>query len=414
MGSYVSLKFDGISIAEWKAPYHGSALELFSTRHVVRETRRHQENYDGEIEEWEEEYVGLQIEASSMRRRMDALGYTLDICTSALHSYIEADWERLRSYDFIDQSSLCTADEAKEALRIAINSIIKKDLNKEEATTLLSEIESESILDEDNTRHLISAISDYVEFMPILRHLVEGKDGIVELDLTDIYAGGWISDEEINEIGQKIENQFLILTEGSSDRDIIKAALDHYEPDMADLFYFPDVDLSIPQTGAARINELLKAFVSLKITNRVIAIFDNDAEGYYAFQNALEYSSGCKNIKPMILPDLDEFSAISCEGPDGLHITNVNGRAASIELYLDRPLSRGKAEVKWSAYLKSCERWQGEPIEKRNIMLTFFSQHKNPTYNSSGIRQILSAVFNAASQIGQKSAEEFLFLEEDA
>lgn len=70
-----------------------------------------------------------------------------------------------------------------------------------------------------------------------------------------------------------------------------------------------------------------------------------------------------ENILAVRLPDIELAKENPTIGPQGFHLVNVNGRAASIELYLGRTtltLNGELRHVRWTSYNKSVRTYQGE------------------------------------------------------
>ncbi len=74
------------------------------------------------------------------------------------------------------------------------------------------------------------------------------------------------------------ENRFLIVTEGSSDARIISHALVLLKPHLADFFDFVDINEGYPQ-GTGSLFNFTKRLISIAVQNKVIILYDNDAEG---------------------------------------------------------------------------------------------------------------------------------------
>jgi len=91
----------------------------------------------------------------------------------------------------------------------------------------------------------------------------------------------------------------------------------------------------------------------------VLFVFDNDAEGVDAFRK-LEKLKLPPNMRAMLLPDLEEFREFSTYGPEGFSVSDINGRAAAIECYLDLRLDQyPPPQVTWSNFKKDIDAWHG-------------------------------------------------------
>jgi len=127
--------------------------------------------------------------------------------------------------------------------------------------------------------------------------------------------------------------------------------------------------------GTSYLVKFLKAFAAARAPFHIVAVFDNDAAGVHAYAqtNALALPS---NIKALCLPDTELAEKYPTVGPQGDAVANVNGRAASIELYLGRhSLNDGSGNlrpVRWTGYIPPIKAYQGEVECKADIQARFF------------------------------------------
>jgi hypothetical protein len=73
--------------------------------------------------------------------------------------------------------------------------------------------------------------------------------------------------------------QFLIVTEGRSDIKILQRALELRRPHIQDFFLFTDMAEGYPFGGTGNLLNFTKGLAAIKVQNRSLIIFDNDAEG---------------------------------------------------------------------------------------------------------------------------------------
>jgi hypothetical protein len=82
-----------------------------------------------------------------------------------------------------------------------------------------------------------------------------------------------------------------------------------------------------------------------------------------------------QNISVMTLPDIELAKKYPTIGPQGEGIANVNGRAASIELYLGRAslvdANGNLRPVRWTGYVPPFNAYQGEVEGKADIRAAF-------------------------------------------
>jgi hypothetical protein len=155
--------------------------------------------------------------------------------------------------------------------------------------------------------------------------------------------------------------------------------------------------------GAGNLANIVKAFAGAGIVNKIIAIFDNDTAGEAAIQG-LRTLRMPKSIKVQKLPDFPPLRSYPTIGPSGSTIMNVNGMAASIELYLGVDVlteDTGEiAPVQWTGYDAGLKKYQGEVLFKDRIQERFRQRlamcRDDPGLidqtDWSGLRQVLSSL----------------------
>lgn len=195
----------------------------------------------------------------------------------------------------------------------------------------------------------------------ILRLLAETKanDHVhVVWQYGPLVENGWATEQEFLPHARRTET-FLIATEGSSDVHILKHALNLLRPGIADFFRFIDVSDRHPYSGTGSLVKFAEGLAKIDVHNQVLFLFDNDAEGLDAYQRLSELSLPA-NMGGIMLPELECFRSFQAEGPEGLHNTDINRRAAAIECYLDlHAVDHPPAKVIWSNYKASVDAYQG-------------------------------------------------------
>jgi hypothetical protein len=187
----------------------------------------------------------------------------------------------------------------------------------------------------------------------------------------------------------------LIVTEGSSDAAILKRALELLRPDVADFFYFVDMEEGYPFTGTRNVHRFCQGLASIGIENRVIVVYDNDAEGVakYADTSRLRLPP---NMRVMCLPAHESFNAFKTIGPQGEGVADINGCAAAIECYLDLSWKAAKPPVvRWTSYNSVAAAYQGELVDKKVYAERFLElRHRAPGYDFSKIDVVLAALLS--------------------
>ena len=117
--------------------------------------------------------------------------------------------------------------------------------------------------------------------------------------------------------------------------------------------------------------------MKIGIQNKTIVIFDNDAEGI-SKQQALEGTPRPDNLAIMRLPDLPELASVSTLGPSGEAIENINGKAASIEAYLDFTWETSRpAMVRWANFVESLNIYHGALESKTHYVRKFLDLRRD-------------------------------------
>lgn len=117
-------------------------------------------------------------------------------------------------------------------------------------------------------------------------------------------------------------SKILIVTEGSSDSFIINRSMNALYPDIADFFYFVDMEENYPFTGTGNLFGFFQGLSRIKIQNNILVIFDNDAAGIEKFE---QYRSlpRPKNLHICRLPDHEYFSSFRTMGPNGQSVEDI-------------------------------------------------------------------------------------------
>lgn len=213
---------------------------------------------------------------------------------------------------------------------------------------------------------------------------------------------GWVQ-RDMFSAGARRKQKILIATEGQSDSRIIRRALDILRPDVADFFYFIDVDETHHYWGTGNLVKFAEGLLRIDILNQVLFVLDNDAEGVDAFLK-LENLNLPSNMRAMLLPDLEEFKDFSTVGPEGVNSSDINGRAAAIECYLDLNLdSYPAAQVLWSNFKREIKTWHGALEFKESYSKKFYSQSdaslQDGSYDMSKLSQLIDALIAHAKLI---------------
>ena len=237
----------------------------------------------------------------------------------------------------------------------------------------------------------------------VLRVLAENPANL-DLDVVWDYGAfvdaGWAKNEYFVP-GARRTDTYLIATEGTSDTHILKRAIVLLRPDVEDFFRFIDLEERHPFSGTGNLAKFAEGLVKIDVHNRVIFLFDNDAEGCDTRRSLQKYTFPL-NMRAMVLPDLEEFRNFPARGPDGVKNSDINGRAASIECYLDLRLkSRGPARVTWTNFKAELDVYQGSLDFKDSYAKKFYKTSVEEValgaYDVSKLRVVLGSLLEECS-----------------
>jgi hypothetical protein len=173
----------------------------------------------------------------------------------------------------------------------------------------------------------------------------------------------------------------VVLTEGRTDAEFLGRALSLRYPHLTDIVRFMDFETR-PEGGAGALVRLVKSFAAAGISNRVVALFDNDSAAEDAMRS-IDAGKLPTNLYVGKYPELEIARDYPTLGPPSTATTagyvpssaNVNGLAGSIELYLGKDvLTRADGTlfpVQWTSYIAGVKRYQGEIIEKKEIQALY-------------------------------------------
>lgn len=217
-----------------------------------------------------------------------------------------------------------------------------------------------------------------------------------------IVHAGWV-EREAFQPGARKKQKILIATEGASDARIVRRSLDILRPDVADFFNFVDVDERHHFWGTGNLVKFAEGLLRIDVLNQVLFVFDNDAEGVDAFRK-LEKLKLPANMRAMLLPDLEEFRGFTTRGPEGVSVSDINGRAAAIECYLDLRLDQYAApQVIWSNFKKDIDAWHGVLEFKESYSKHFYDQSddllRNGGYDVSKLLKLIDALLIQAALV---------------
>lgn len=125
-------------------------------------------------------------------------------------------------------------------------------------------------------------------------------------------------------------------------------------------------------------------------------------------------------MRAMMLPDLPDFWSFAAIGPEGPVTTDINGRAAAIECYLDLAFEEtSPPTVRWTTYKAEIGVYQGALEHKESYTKRFMKQTPESLaaggYNSGKLGVVLEALVAQCSAMRMEiaSAEDAFEVERD-
>ncbi|MDC6679375.1 HEPN/Toprim-associated domain-containing protein, partial [Leclercia adecarboxylata] len=125
-----------------------------------------------------------------------------------------------------------------------------------------------------------------------LRVLAENPENLdleVVWDYGKFVSAGWAQNSDFV-AGARRTQTYLIATEGSSDTHILKRAIALLLPEVQDFFKFMEVADRHPFSGTGNLAKFAEGLVKIDVHNRVVFLFDNDAEGHDAFRSLQRFN----------------------------------------------------------------------------------------------------------------------------
>lgn len=204
--------------------------------------------------------------------------------------------------------------------------------------------------------------------------------GVLRLDLSHLTEGNRIAariDEPVDDVPVTINvdppSPAIIITEGSFDAFALRSALNILRPHLNKYITFLESEMK-HQGGASSAVRTLRSFAAAGVSNRVVAIFDNDSAARQEVM-LLSQTRLPARFRFTHYPDLDHARTYPTFGPQGRANLDVNGLAGSIELYLGSDVLKaedGEFEpVQWTGYQDKIGKYQGVILNKARVQDSF-------------------------------------------
>ncbi|WP_413525394.1 HEPN/Toprim-associated domain-containing protein [Photobacterium phosphoreum] len=424
MGSYYDLKFGQQEICSGKSYVDPIIMSIFTDMDKSFSYQKLSDVYPEEKGNNEQIEVCKYIAKSTVvKKRLDILGFSLVEAEKNLASNID---DAIDSYslflgmsdEYDDLSKIyencrTVVKESKisdyiEAYKILFNENRKEDPSKC-SKGMLSYLTNEFI---EHSYDFGIPVNDIRFTFRVLLECIDDVDEIV-LDISDLVVGGYYHfKDNLIEIAKNsltskyhYDSKIIILTEGSSDKQILEKCFPLLFPEYESLYSFMDFGLAKSSGGASSLVSVIKAFISAGIKNRIVAIFDNDTAARVARKSIRDIVLP-DNIRIISYPNYDFLTSYPTIGPSGRHDLNVNELAGSIELYLCKQallIDSKYSPVQWRGYDTSISAYQGEVMHKSQIQKRFFeilntvSENKDELkkFDWKGIQLIFNEIFQS-------------------
>ncbi|WP_144938129.1 HEPN/Toprim-associated domain-containing protein [Pseudomonas alabamensis] len=367
----------------------------------------------------------------SMVSRLELLGYTLAAVRSEYDSQVLLDRDQFEEYlpsehrsdrltfeQFIDFIKAYALRDLKSDYVATYDSDHAQGRGRFAADPAASLLPT-GVFDRDiggySERSHFGSMLGFLSPYATLRILAENTANLGEdvvWDYGNFVDAGWAKNEDF--IGNARRAQtYLIATEGTSDTHILKRGLAMLRPDIEDFFRFMDIEERHPFSGTGNLSKFAEGLVKIDVHNRVIFLFDNDAEGVDTYRNLPQRFKFPVNMRAMVLPELEDFRDFPAKGPGGVLNADINGCAAAIECYLDLNLEgRPPAQVTWTNYKDSLGIYQGALDFKDSYAKAFYgTTHEaieSGAYDASKLRSVIAALLEectglAAAMLNSRS-----------
>jgi hypothetical protein len=422
VGTEISLDIGGLSL-DWSKNARGTDHGVLFQEGDRKCLRSDQIDYDYFAESGED--PGL-MEMALARRlknvvpRLELLGFTLEAAQAEYRGATEAcreerldlaDDESEPPSDFLSFEEFCAFATAHAVQ--SLDDTFIEDLSEARVRGRFSD-ESvtgripRSVLDDRpaySERSYFGSLIGILHPYSLLRVLAGNAENLgteVVWQYGPLVEAGWARESEFVS-GARRTQTFLVATEGTSDAHVLKHAFALLRPEIADFFRFIDVSERHPFPGTGNLLKFAEGLAKIDVHNQLVFLFDNDAEGFDAYQRLSAFSLPL-NMRAMILPELEQFRAFPAQGPEGIHAADINRRAAAIECYLDLALEGyPPAKVLWTNYKRELDTYHGA-LEYKDAYTKAFLKQTSETVAASGydvskIRAVLDAIIAECTAI---------------
>lgn len=424
MGTEISLSLAGTDLA-WSKNHRGmdhGPLFQEQDRKPVRCGQIDYQQSDEEGIDTRRYEMAFATKLGDMLPRLELLGYTLALARASYEKRVETWREERAAMDddgapaapaplsFEEYLALATRYSLVELDDSFVGSNSKKAKRRFKGEKgIFARLPLAWDFDESaySERSYFASAVDLLHPYLMLRIFAENptnRDADVIWQYGPLVENGWATTSEFNGDVRRTET-FLVATEGSSDAHILQHALALRRPGILDFFRFIDVSERHPFSGTGNLVKFAEGLAKIDVHNQTVFLFDNDAEGVEAFHKV-----GCLNLPPnmraMLLPNIEAFRDFPTKGPTGEQRSDINGRGAAIECYLDHRLhDYPPPRVVWTNYKRDADIYHGALEHKESYAKAFLALRPGTdqidSYDMSNLDLVLDALVAQCVSIAQ-------------
>ncbi len=358
MSEYADIYVKNLSLFSFRNYLNSDIVSLIFSKKDLSITPNYKDDLDEEETEEYTRYI-YKTTIKNAKERLDAQGFSISNFEKIFNQNLlqAVDYSGFLynlGIDFEDRDEIalerCKKRVTFRKWQNAMKKIVSYELEhgnvRWRSTTFPLDIRTEcekiiyySLKDTDSESYY-GIFTEFVDIALIFRLILESCDESDDIILDFSYLQYWAEDCIPKAISATDDvEKTIVLVEGTSDKDILDFAITQIYPHLSDLFYFMDFD---DAKGAKRdggtsfVVKNLKTFYFSKLKSKFIAIFDNDAEGYYSKCELMrEIKNWPDNFRILLYSDIKLFNKYPTIAPNGSIVPDdITQRACSIELYL--------------------------------------------------------------------------------
>jgi 5S rRNA maturation endonuclease (ribonuclease M5) len=228
----------------------------------------------------------------------------------------------------------------------------------------------------------------------ILETLPENEDFIYDFSAPYNWS---IENDDIKNIFEGVK-KILIVVEGKQDKFSLESFFQMIFPQFQHLYNIVSCDGNIPG-GSSQTRHYFNLLTNACVSNRVIALFDNDTAGQKEIKQ-LSTSKYQNKYKYISLPNDSFFNNYPTIFPnDDIVNMDINKKACSIELYYPTSLLKSKGSyspIIWKGYDMSIKTHQGVIKDKKKINDKFSEYIKGEVLDDCNLwlsKKVLEHIF---------------------